>query len=78
MHVLFGLEYYFLVIPGLMGAVTVLPIVKSTSRSDATLDGLMKDDTDDTSFRYDCYNNERFRAYMQHLLPYFDKLGLLD
>lgn len=62
---------------GLLTAATVLPLVKATGRKDASFEDLMNNHGDD-GFRYECYNNERYRKYMEHLLPYFDKLGLLD
>lgn len=60
-----------------MTAATVLPLVKATGRNDASFEDLMNNDGDD-GFKYDCYNNERYKKYMEHMLPYFDKLGLLD
>lgn len=62
---------------GLMGAATVLPLVKATNRSDASFDNIVKDQGPD-GFRYHAYNNERYRKHMEHLLPYYDSFGILD
>lgn len=61
-----------------MAAVTALPLVKSSSRPDASFGELMKDDDLTEGFRYHCYNNETYRKHMQYLLPYYDTLGILD
>lgn len=62
---------------GLLGAVTVAPLVKSSHRKDATFEDLLKDEGKD-SFRFHCYNNDRYRKLMEHLLPYYDSLGIFD
>lgn len=69
--------FFFYLITGMMTAASVLPLVKATGRKDASFEDLMSND-EDGGFRYDCYNNDRYRRYMEHLFPYFDKLGILD
>lgn len=62
---------------GLISAVTVLPLVRSSSRSDATLENFIEDDSK-TGFRYHCFNNDRFLSMMEYQLEYFDQMGILD
>ncbi|KAB0805583.1 hypothetical protein PPYR_02553 [Photinus pyralis] len=62
---------------GLLAAAAILPLVKASSRNDASFEDLMADDSED-SFRYHAYNNERYRKHMEYLLPFFDDLGALD
>lgn len=62
---------------GLVAAITVLPLVKASSREDASLEELMGGEGND-SFRHHVYNNERYRKHMEYLLPFYDDLGVLD
>lgn len=62
---------------GLTAAATVAPLVKADSRKDANFEDLMTYDHED-SFRHHCYNNSRYRAHMEQLLPFYDSLGILD
>ncbi|XP_018561758.1 uncharacterized protein LOC108903900 [Anoplophora glabripennis] len=73
----FKKDYNYRAFFGLMGAATVLPLVKATNRSDASFDNIVKDQGPD-GFRYHAYNNERYRKHMEHLLPYYDSFGILD
>lgn len=60
-----------------MTAATVSALVKSSERKDASFEDLMsKDDVD--SFRYHCYHNDRYRALIENLFPYYDSLGAFD
>lgn len=52
--------------------------MKATGRKDATFEDLLSEETGNDGFRYDCYNNDRYRKCMESLFPYFDKLGLFD
>jgi len=63
---------------GLTAAITVLPLVTATKREDATFDDLFANNQDDDGFKYDAYNNIRYRSCMEYLLPFYDKLGILD
>ncbi|KAF2890834.1 hypothetical protein ILUMI_15339 [Ignelater luminosus] len=62
---------------GLTCSVTVLPFVTASNRNDANFEDLFNNDNED-GFRHDSYNNERYRRYMEYLLPYFDSLGIFD
>lgn len=60
---------------GLAASLTVLPLVVAPSHDDASLEEIVNDSGD--GFRHDCYNSELYRQYMEYLLPFFDKQGIL-
>ncbi|KAF5307171.1 hypothetical protein FQR65_LT00687 [Abscondita terminalis] len=62
---------------GFIAAVAILPLVKASSRDDASFDDFMASEGVD-SFRHHAFNNERYRKHMEYLLPFLDNLGALD
>lgn len=62
---------------GMVSAITVLPIVRASSRPDASFNNLMKESTEG-SFRQHCYTNDRYRAMLEYQLKYYDDLGIFD
>lgn len=62
---------------GLTSSVSVLPFVTASKRNDASITNLLNDDSEQ-GFQYHAFNNERYRVYMEHLLPYYDSLGVFD
>lgn len=62
---------------GMVAACSVLPLVRASSRPDASFNNLMTDPSKG-GFRDHCYNNERYRAIMEIELKYFNDLGILD
>lgn len=74
---LLPIVYYLSVDLGLLSAAAIAPLVKSSHRKDASFENLMNKD-DKNSFRFHCYNNDRYRSLMEHLLPYYDSLGVMD
>ncbi|KAK5647352.1 hypothetical protein RI129_002244 [Pyrocoelia pectoralis] len=62
---------------GVIASAAILPLVKANSRTDASFEDLMANNSED-SFRHHAYNNERYRKHMEYLLPFFDDLGALD
>lgn len=61
-----------------MAAVTALPLVKSSSRPDASFGELMKNDDITDGFRHHCYNNETYKKHMQYLITFYDTFGVFD
>ncbi|KAF2900171.1 hypothetical protein ILUMI_06019 [Ignelater luminosus] len=62
---------------GLTSSISVLPFVTASKRSDASIANLLNDESKE-GFQYHAFNNERYRAYMEHLLPFYESLGVFD
>ncbi|GJQ86762.1 hypothetical protein Trydic_g5558 [Trypoxylus dichotomus] len=62
---------------GILGLVTVLPLVRSQNREDASFEDLFFNDKP-TGFRYHAFNNEQYKKGVLNILPYYDTLGILE
>ncbi|KAF2887337.1 hypothetical protein ILUMI_18836, partial [Ignelater luminosus] len=60
----------------LVTSFNVLPLVTVPTRDDASLEELVNGR--DGGFKHESYNNKLYRKYMEYLLPYFDKQGILE
>ncbi|KAF5293349.1 hypothetical protein FQA39_LY02834 [Lamprigera yunnana] len=65
---------------GLTSIFFSLPLTTSPKRNDADLGNYFKEEdierTD--SYRYKCFNSERYINDLKHLLPYYDALGIFN
>ncbi|KAK4885537.1 hypothetical protein RN001_001808 [Aquatica leii] len=61
---------------GLIALVTVSPLVTSSRRTDASFDEFLNNDAKD-GFRYDCFNNKRYKEKLVHLLNLYDNMDVL-
>ncbi|KAF5297568.1 hypothetical protein FQR65_LT09999 [Abscondita terminalis] len=65
------------VIYGLNTLLTMTPFIKVDKRPDATIENFYKY-FDKDSFRYDCYNNERYLERITLLLAFYDSFGVFQ
>lgn len=60
-------------------AVTVISVIMlNEQQENADLEGLMKNTEEAKLFREQMYKSEKFMKTVQHLLPIWDQMGLLD
>ncbi|KAH8383453.1 hypothetical protein KR009_008706 [Drosophila setifemur] len=62
----------------LSASITVLPVVLLDPNESATFDNFLGDSEDGAKFKNLLYSNERFRGYIERILPWLENRGYLE